>query len=117
MTGGTWTLSASLNVTASQLFAAGAVTIPYTSQDSAAWTLTFGTGNGSANLVVSQLRSLLAGANETLNLNGGLNDIFGVAAAFRTLRAYAFRIASGGDTSGVTVGNAGANPHPLFHGS
>ena len=79
--------------------------------------LAFGAGSGECNLIVVHERPLGAGLSETLNLyDGTLTDIHGDAAPFRLLKAVCVGIVSGGDTSGVTIGNAATNGHPLFMG-
>lgn len=47
----------------------------------------------------------------------GLPNIFGGTANFLHLRALFIGIASGGDATGIVIGNAGTNPNPLFFGS
>lgn len=78
-------------------------------------TLGFGSGEGSLAVIVDQVRGLTAGASETLDLyDGSLLDVHEDPAEFRVLREYAVWVVSGGDTDGLTIGQAGANPHPLF---
>lgn len=118
MTGGSWKLQSSLTLVGQNLLPN--TTQPLTQQlnPTAAQSLPYGTGVGTASIIVSQSYVISAGATLTLDLyDGSLTDIAGSAAAFRLLRAYAIAIAGGGDSAGVTIGNAGSNPHPLFFGA
>ena len=80
---------------------------------SAQESLTYGTATGQVNLIVAQDRTLAASSNETLDLYGSttpLADIFGANALFRHIKYIAIYIVSGGDVSGLQIGNAGSNP-------
>lgn len=73
--------------------------------------LLFGAASGQMNLLVCQSRGLQAGASETLDLFTGTDakDIDGQTAAFRLLKWAIFWVIAGGDSTGVTVGNAASN--------
>ena len=65
--------------------------------------------------LVYQARTLAARASEDLNLgDGSLLDFQNAAAAFATLKLAACILVGG---AGLVVGNAAANPHPLWFGS
>lgn len=79
--------------------------------------LAFGTGTDQADILCAGQFSIAGGGGTlTIDLYAGtdLKDVFGGTAAVRTLKAVHIDIDSGGDTTGVTIGSAGANPHPLF---
>ena len=81
-------------------------------------TLAFGTGSAQADILCAAEYSLNAGANMTIDLfANGLPNLFGGDANFRNLRAIAVTISSGGDSAGLTIGNAAANPNGLFFGA
>jgi hypothetical protein len=69
----------------------------------------FGAGAGQANLVFADQRTLAASASEELDLDGGaLLDPFGVALAFKRVKALVV-CAAAGNTNKVIVGGAAAN--------
>jgi len=84
--------------------------------------LGFGTAASQCNQIVLMERSLGPGLSETLDLYDGssnsppLIDIVNANVALRTLRSATFWILDGGDSAGVTVGNAASNAHPLWWG-
>jgi hypothetical protein len=118
MTSGTWIGYAGAQVQAGKLPANALTTLPFGSAVGPQFSLAYGTGSGQADLYVVQFRTLAFGAAETLDLYAGtVLDVFGDAAAFRTLRQVVLWVYAGGDAAGVTVGNAAANPHPLFFGA
>lgn len=119
MTGGSWRLSVGLKVRGRKQPLNAAAAAPLTLARGLVQSLDFGTGSGTLSLAVAQVRSLGAGASETLDLYAGtdLADLYGDAAPFRVVRAFALWVVSGGDAAGLTVGNAGADPLPLFFGA
>ncbi len=117
MTGGTFRLSTSMVVNGSKLPAAAVKAVQLSAPRGVSQTLTYGTTSGKADIFVAQLRTLAAGAGETLDLYAtSLLDLFGDVVALRKLKSLAVWIDSGGDSGGLSVGNDGviANPHPLF---
>lgn len=85
-------------------------------------TLSFGTGSGQANKFVCTVRSLNAGASETLDLSAGtIDDIFDASGALATLkRIIVIQVANLDGTtaaSSITVGNAAANATQLWFGA
>jgi len=118
MTGGAWKSTTSLAVSGQTLLPNTAAPVGLSRGPSAVAALPYGTGPGTASQIVSLTYVLAPGSSVTLNLfDGSLKDMAGDQANLRLLRAYAIWISAGGDASGVTVGNAGADPHPLFGGS
>lgn len=71
-------------------------------------TITTGTGNGQADTVFADQRTLAASANEDLDLSGALVDPLGAAAGFAEVCAIEIRAAAG-NTNNVVVGGAGSN--------
>ena len=73
--------------------------------------ISFGTGSGRFDILVSQPRSLVAGASETLDLFTGtdLKNVFGETAPFRLVKDLMLYVVDGGDSSGVKVGGASSN--------
>ena len=118
MTGGSWKSKTQLSLTAQNLLPNTTTPISQALSPTTQQTMPFGTGPGTASILVSGSYVLPPGGSLTLDLFGGsLLDMTGSATLFRLLRAYSIWIASGGDAAGVTIGNAGSNPHPLFFGS
>lgn len=118
MTGGTLTLGTSFRFNAKHLPALGLGANPVHLADGATQSLGYGTGSATVTLVVARTAGLGSGASETLNLfDGSLLDVFDKAANFRTLRGVALWVESGGSTSGLTIGAASSNAHPLFFGA
>jgi hypothetical protein len=66
-----------------------------------------GTGSGQANLIFRDQRTLLTGANETLDLAGALTDPFGATLTFGHVKALIIENTSTART--LTVGGAAAN--------
>lgn len=69
---------------------------------------TAGSGNGQANIVFSDNRSIAASSNDDLDLSGVLSAVFGGTIAFTAIRAIIIRAAAG-NTNNVVVGNATSN--------
>lgn len=122
MTGGSWQSSFGLRLAGKSL---GSGNIAYNRANptrAISQVLGFGNGSGTMNQMVLMERSLGPGASETLDLYDGssnnpqLLDVMNDVVTFRTLRSAAFWILDGGDTAGVTIGNAGSNAHPLWWG-
>jgi hypothetical protein len=122
MTGGQWQSSLGLRLSGKSL---GSGNIAYNRANptrAISQVLGFGNGSGTMNQLILMERSLGPGLSETLDLyDGSTNnpafiDILGSNVAFRTLRGIAFWILDGGDTAGVTIGNAASNAHPLWWG-
>ena len=119
MTSGSWFLTAAIR-------AAGTLTptdqptgSSITLTDSADQSLTYGTSSGNADIIVWRTKPLTAGATATYDLYTGtdLKDLFDATAAFRKIKSVAIWVDSGGDTSGVTIGNAASNANALFFGA
>lgn len=87
-----------------------------TGGDANSSTTTYGTASGLGNLICCQDRTLSASSSETLDLYTGtdLKDMAGLTAAFRKLKVLVIWIVSGGDTSGLTIGNAASNANTLW---
>jgi hypothetical protein len=82
-------------------------------------TISFGTGSGQCDIYCAGDFTLNAGASVTWDLFTGTDfkDVFGQTAAFRKLKALFVGITSGGDTAGVTVGNAASDVLELWFGA
>jgi hypothetical protein len=118
MRSGSWALATTLSIVGEHLFANATEPVNEALAPDALQSLPYGTGAGCVTHVVAHEYTLGVGASVTLDLyDGSLADVFGVASPLRVLRGWAIWVHSGGDTSGVTVGNAGSNPHPLGFGS
>lgn len=118
MTGGKWQQQTILGLQGQNQLINTASPVTQSANPIATETLPYGTGPGTVSIIIAGSYLLTAGATVTVNLfDGSTNDITGSGATLRLLRAYAIWISAGGDTSGVTIGNAGSNPHPLFWGS
>lgn len=72
------------------------------------WVLTNGTGADQANEVFSDIRTLAASANESLNLAGGLTGHFGETITFTKIKGLVI-VADAGNTNAVVVGGAASN--------
>jgi hypothetical protein len=68
---------------------------------------TNGTGSGQADLIFRDQRTLTTGANEELDLAGGLDDPFGVALTFATVKAILIENLS--TTQTLTIGGSASN--------
>jgi hypothetical protein len=82
----------------------------------------FGTASGQGDLFCAgdfDLAPLGMGGTKTFDLFAGTDfkDLFGQTAAFRKLKAIFVGIVTGGDTAGVTIGNAGASPLGVWFGA
>lgn len=82
-------------------------------------TISFGTASGQGNLFLAGDFTLTAGASVTFDLFAGTDfkDLFGQTAAFAKLKAIFVGIITGGDTAGVTIGNAASNQLGLWFGA
>ena len=82
-----------------------------TASGSAQQSVSYGTGEGRFDLMVSQTRGLGPGASETFDLYTGTDvlTVFGETANFRVIRTVGIYVVSGGDTSGVAIGGASSN--------
>jgi hypothetical protein len=79
--------------------------------------LVTGTSPGQADTVFSGQRTLAASANENLDLNGSLQDVFGAAANFVKVVAIYFRAATA-NTNNLEIGGAATNGFfPMFGAS
>jgi hypothetical protein len=117
VTSGSWRLTTSVKAQGTTLPTGGVKAVPMSVPTGQTQTLGYGTASGQCNLQVVTKATLAAGASTTLDLYGGsVLDIFGAAAAFRELRAVVVWVESGGDSTGVVVGDDGVvtNPAPLF---
>ncbi len=73
-----------------------------------------GTGAGQADLVFSDQRTLASNANESLDLNGALTDVFGGAVNFVKVVAILIKAATA-NANNLIVGGAAANGfYPMF---
>lgn len=71
-------------------------------------TFTPGTGNGQADILFADTRTLSASGSEDLDLAGGVADALGVTRTFAKVVAILIRAAEG-NTNNVVVGNAASN--------
>lgn len=122
MTSGSWSLSLGLRLAGKKLGGGNTVAVKANPTSACQQTFGYGTGDDQVSQVVLQERSLAAGASENLDLYDGstnspqLLDIVNDVVAFRKIRSFALWISDGGDSAGVTVGNAAANPNTLWWG-
>lgn len=81
--------------------------------------LSYGTSTAQADILCSGDFTLTAGSSVTLDLYTGTDfkDVFGATAALRKLKSIELHIVTGGDTAGVTIGNAASNGTALFFGA
>lgn len=77
-------------------------------QRSVSIALASGTGSGQANMMFADERALSSGANESLDLAGGLTDAFGTTITFTTVKAIIVESPST-NTVNVTLGAAASN--------
>jgi len=115
MTGGSWRSVTSIDARGFNAFP-GSITPPKVREvGDAIQSLAFGTGTNRFDTAVAIEHSLAPGASETLNLfDGSLLDITGMAATFRMLKGFAAWVTAGGDSAGVTLGQAASNSTTLF---
>jgi hypothetical protein len=73
-----------------------------------ALSLSSGTGNGQADLVFSDTRTIAASSSENLDLAGVLADAFGATLTFVKIKAIYIKAAAG-NTNDVVVGGAASN--------
>lgn len=71
-------------------------------------TFTPGTGNGQANIVFADTRTIAASSNDDLDLAGVLSAVFGGTITFATIRAIMVRAAAA-NTNNVVIGAAASN--------
>lgn len=117
MTGGSWRVTTQLSLTGQNQLPNTTAPVALSLNPTATHSLPYGTGVGTASIVVSNAYLLAPGASVTLNLfDGSLTDMSGATAAFRLLRGYSIFVSDGGDTAGVSIGGAASNEHPLFSG-
>ena len=97
------------------------VTLPNpTAEATASGTAAFAFGTGSGQCSIYCTADYLLNASGTVTIDiyaNGLPNALGGDANFRTLKACVFSIVTGGDTAGVTIGNAASNAHALFFGT
>lgn len=81
--------------------------------------LTYGTTSGKVDLITVSDRTINAASSATYDLYTGtdLKDLDGLTCAFRKVKYIEVMIVSGGDTSGVVVGNAAADAWASFFGA
>lgn len=81
--------------------------------------LEYGTGSGQADIYCAGNFTLGAGLTVTWDLYTGTDfkDLFGETAAFRKLKSITVAVLSGGDASGLVVGNAASDAASLFFGA
>lgn len=75
-----------------------------------------GTGNGQADVLFTDTRTLAASANEDLDLAGVLVNAFGAIATFARVKAILIQAASG-NTNNIVVGAAASNAWAGFFGA
>jgi hypothetical protein len=121
---GTLQLTAQANLQGAQINPQGTATValdkPTTSAvGSGELNLSFGTGSGEADIHCAGDFTLTAGASVTWDIYTGTDfkDVFNQTAAFRKLKGIFVAITSGGDTAGVTIGNAASNQCGLWFGA
>ncbi len=124
LTAGGFKISGSTNIDGATIAPQGTVVTPtfpspvVSPTDSIEFALTYGTGTGQADILCNGDYLLAISGTVTFDLYAnGLPNSLGGAANFRKLKGVYVRVLSGGDTSGVIVGNAGANPHGLYFGA
>lgn len=101
-----------LNVEATDSRTADLETATSPTSLSATWAITSGTGLNQANIVWSDERTLTTGANEDLDVSGGLTGLFG-AVPFVKIKGVIF-VANAANTTSLTVSRPAANGVPLF---
>lgn len=122
MTGGQWQSSLGLRLSGQSLGSGNLAPDRANKSVAVSQVLGFGTDSGQMNQLILQERSLGPGLSETLDLYDGstctppLIDIMRANAALRTLRSVCVWIVDGGDTAGVTIGNAASNANTLWFG-
>lgn len=113
MTAGSWRLTTAVRAAGSFTPTNGVRAVPLLVNKGQTQSLAYGTGSGQCDLEVVTTRTITAGSSATLDLyDGSVLDVFGLPAAFRTLRALAVWVQSGGDASGVDVGDDGVVSNP-----
>lgn len=80
----------------------------HTASWSPSYQFTDGTGANQAKAVFADTRTLAASANESLDLAGGLSDVFGNVITFTKIKALLIQAAAG-NTNDVLVGGAASN--------
>jgi hypothetical protein len=125
LTAGTFGITATATVSGAGIAAQGTAspngleTPTANASGTASLSLATGTSSGQCDIICAGEFTLAGGASVTWDLYTGTDfkDVFGQTAAFRKLRGVAVVIVSGGDASGVIVGNAASNQTPLFFGA
>lgn len=77
------------------------------------WDFAHGTGADAASMTYRGTRTLTASANESLDLSGGLTNIFGVAIVFTKIKAMIV-VARRTNTNNVVVSRPATNGVPIF---
>lgn len=80
------------------------------------WQFSDGTGAKQAKEIFTDIRTLAASGNETLDLAGGLTDVFGNSITFTKIKAIAI-CAAPGNTNDVIVGGAASNGFTTWCGA
>ncbi len=125
LTGGTFGINASGAITAATIDPQGTASPSGLESPSAdaqgtgSQTLSYGTSSGAADILCAGDFTLAAAGTVEWDLFTGTDfkDVFGQTAAFRKLRGLFIAITDGGDTAGVTIGDAATDPNPLFFGA
>lgn len=118
MTGGSWKLQTALAISGQNLLTNTVAPVALSATPTASQSLVYGTGAGTLTIITNNTYVIGPSGTLTLNLfDGSMTDMAGATAPFRLLRGYSIFVQSGGDSTGVTIGNAGSNPHPLFFGA
>ena len=97
---------------------AASIRVPWAANNDPA-ALTYGTSSGLVDLITCSDRTLTAGSSGTYDLYTGtdLADLVGGTCAFRKVKLIQIAIVTGGDTAGVTIGNAASNGWAAFFGA
>ena len=115
MTGGSFTLTSTLLVQATKTLSSAGVTVTVSPTIVHEQALSYGTGEGSVSSVVLIEQGLPAGASHTFDLfDGSMTDVYGDPVTLRRVRAFAFWVEDGGDSSGVSLAGGDSNPSGLF---
>jgi hypothetical protein len=118
MTGGSWRLETTMALVSEHTFAFAPVANTVSVAPDALQSLPYGTGSGTTSIVFARTYTMAPGEVLTFDLyDGSMTDVHGVAAPFRVLRSWAIWVESDGSASGVTIGNAASNAHPLGFGA
>lgn len=85
----------------------------YTFDEKLVIDLLSGTGNGKADIVFTDERTIAASSNDDLDLAGVLADIFGATITAAKIKAIII-FAAAGNTNNVVIGGAASNAVPVF---